>query len=122
MDAILAPGQLTRAEWAARITALWQQSLTGIIETGRSLIEAQDNLDHGEWLLMVKNDLPFGAKTAQRLMKISTDPRLAAHAPHLPPSWYSMYEHAGLMGGEIIIEEDDDDPKPKPLSLPPTRH
>jgi hypothetical protein len=48
-----------RTQWAARISAAWQQSVTSIIETGRLLTEAKAALDHGEWLPMVESDLPF---------------------------------------------------------------
>src|SRR5580658_8460986 len=66
-----------RTQWAARISAAWQQSVTSIIETGRLLTEAKAALDHGEWLPMVESDLPFQRNTAQRLMKIAADSRLA---------------------------------------------
>jgi hypothetical protein len=83
-----------RTQWAARISAAWQQSVTSIIETGRLLTEAKTALDHGEWLPMVESDLPFQRNTAQRLMKIAADSRLAnrAHVPLLPPSWGTLYE------------------------------
>src|SRR5271165_651243 len=83
-----------RTQWAARISAAWQQSVTSIIETGRLLTEAKGALDHGEWLPMVETDLPFQRNTAQRLMKIAADSRLAnrAHVPLLPPSWGTLYE------------------------------
>jgi hypothetical protein len=83
-----------RTQWAARISAAWQQSVTSIIETGRLLTEAKAALDHGEWLPMVETDLPFQRNTAQRLMKIAADSRLAnrAHVPLLPPSWGTLYE------------------------------
>jgi hypothetical protein len=83
-----------RTQWAARISAAWQQSVTSIIETGRLLTEAKAALDHGEWLPMMESDLPFQRNTAQRLMKIAADSRLAnrAHVPLLPPSWGTLYE------------------------------
>jgi hypothetical protein len=69
-------------------------SVTSIIETGWLLTEAKTALDHGEWLPMVESDLPFQRNTAQRLMKIAADSRLAnrAHVPLLPPSWGTLYE------------------------------
>jgi hypothetical protein len=82
-----------RTQWAARISAAWHQSVTSIIETGRLLTEAKAALDHGEWLPMVETDLPFRRNTAQRLMKIAADSRLAnrAHVPLLPPSWGTLW-------------------------------
>jgi hypothetical protein len=57
--------------WAERISAIWQKSTAAIIETGRLLIQARDNLDHGQWLKMVQAELPFNQRTAQRLMAIA---------------------------------------------------
>ncbi len=43
---------------------------------------------------MIKNDLPFGEDTAERLIKIARDPRLSnsAHGRILPPSWRTLFE------------------------------
>jgi len=39
-------------------------------------------------------DLPFAARTAQRLMAVAADARLAnpTHVSLLPPSWGTLYE------------------------------
>jgi Protein of unknown function (DUF3102) len=83
-----------RTQWAARISAAWQQSVTSIIGTGRLLTEAKAALDHGEWLPMIESDLPFGPRTAQMLMKIAEDKRITntKHVSLLPPSWGALYE------------------------------
>jgi hypothetical protein len=80
--------------WAAQIRAAWQSSLDGILEAGRLLIAAKAALAHGEFLAMVESDLPFGPRTAQRLMAIADDPRLtnATHVSLLPPNWGTLYE------------------------------
>jgi hypothetical protein len=44
---------------------------TAIIETGRLLVQAKDCLEHGQWLEMVRAELPFAERTAQRLMAIA---------------------------------------------------
>lgn len=84
---------LTSHEWAARIGAAWRQSLDSILLAGRLLSEAKEALAHGQWLDMIE-ELAFGSRTAQRLMQISADPRLAnsTHASHLPPHWATLYE------------------------------
>ena len=50
--------------------------MEGIIEVGRTLVEAKKELQHGEFLAMIRNSLPFGEDTAQRLMTIARDERL----------------------------------------------
>jgi hypothetical protein len=92
--AIIDPDPVTPADFAARITACWRKSAEAFIEAGRWLIRARSDLDHGAFGTMVESDLPFGARTAQRLMAIAADARLsnATHASHLPPSWTTLYE------------------------------
>jgi Protein of unknown function (DUF3102) len=65
-----------RARWAGQISAAWRSSIEAIFECGRLLIAAKDALDHGEFTKMVEHDLPFGERTAQRLMVIARDTRL----------------------------------------------
>ena len=84
----------TRAHWAAEIRAAHTKSVAAILKLGLTLTAAKQALPHGEWLAMVKTDLPFTATVAQRLMKIAADPKLAnaARAQLLPPAWSALYE------------------------------
>jgi DNA methylase/Protein of unknown function (DUF3102) len=87
--------RLTRKQHAALINEAWRSSVTGILETGRRLIEAKDDLEHGEWQIMFeRKEVAVGLKTAQRLMKISNDERLSkgAHVHLLHQSWGTLYE------------------------------
>ena len=45
------------------------------LQLGRKLVEAKDALGHGEFMDMVKEDLPFSISVAERLMKIARDER-----------------------------------------------
>ena len=54
------------APWAKRITAAWNKQLSSIFETGRLLIEAQDDLGYGAWIAMFEAEpkqVPFGVRT-----------------------------------------------------------
>jgi Protein of unknown function (DUF3102) len=86
-DATL-PASGARDQWAFRITEAWQKTVNGFIEIGRLLTRAKADLERGEWLPMVEHDLPFGALTAQLLMKIAADEQIAnaKHVSLLPPS------------------------------------
>jgi hypothetical protein len=57
------------------------------------LIEAKAALDRGEWQSL---KLPFSSTTAQRLMLIARNQRLAnpANLPLLPPHWTTLYDLA----------------------------
>jgi hypothetical protein len=61
------------AHWRKRICAAWQKHVEAILNIGRLLDEARNDLAdvHGGWTSMVKNDLPFGISTATRLMVIA---------------------------------------------------
>ena len=84
----------TRWEWAEEITTAWQNTVIEIIKAGRLLVEAKTDLNHGEFILMVEGDLPFGRITAFRLMAIAGHQFLAnvTHVQHLPASWGTLYE------------------------------
>lgn len=83
-----------RAGYVKRIREQWQKSLEAILETGRIIVEAKAALLHGEFDRMIDQELPFSRMTAFRLATISEDHRLSnvAHAQHLPPHWYTLYE------------------------------
>jgi hypothetical protein len=100
-----------RREHVQRITAAWQNTVHNIIQTGRLLIEAKDDIGYGGFQEMIRAELPFGPNTAQRLMQIAENPVLsnAAHVPLLPASWGTLYELAKLpkhgVDLEVLIEE-----------------
>jgi hypothetical protein len=89
---------LTRAQWAKRMDQAWTEVASGAIaaciQIGRELIAAKRELAHGEFQKMVERDLPFGPRTARRLMAIARDDRLTNPniMPALPPSWRTLYE------------------------------
>lgn len=72
---VIAPGKLTRAEWAKRINDAWDgtrgNAVIGFIEIGRDLRAAKDDLDHGEWIAMLEGDLQFDRKVGQSFMRIA---------------------------------------------------
>jgi hypothetical protein len=113
----------TKAEyWAPKIHGEWRKSIEGIIGVGRQLIDAKEACEHGEFLRLfkgqenaIKDPLPWGDKTAQRLMAIASSGVLSngAHAHHLPCEWTTLYELtklddetliAGIKSGEITPE------------------
>ncbi len=55
-------------------------------------VDWPERLDHGEFTAMVES-LPFGERTAQKLMAVGRDERIRKreHARVLPPSWDTLY-------------------------------
>ena len=80
--------------WEKKIRVAWQKSIAAIFEVGDLLIAAKQELPHGQFEAMVENALPFGPRTAERLMAIAADQRLRnpTHVSHLPCSWGTLYE------------------------------
>jgi len=101
--------------WRDRINAAWQKGVESIIETGRLLIEAKAELEHGRFGKMIEMELSFGASTAQQLMAIASDNRLtkAEHVQYLPPSWGTLYQLTKLPDDtfEAAIKNEDIHPK-----------
>lgn len=89
-DELLSRERALAKELALKITHCWRQSVVAIIETGQLLIDAKAVLRHGQWLPMVKNDLPFSPRVAQALMKLAKDQRLLTHLEKLPPAWGTL--------------------------------
>jgi hypothetical protein len=92
-----------RKKFAVCITAAWRKSVTAIIETGQLLVEAKAKLTHGTFTGMVENDLDFGPRTAQCLMKIAHTPWLVnpKTSSLLPPCWTTLYALTQLTAKEF---------------------
>jgi ClpX C4-type zinc finger len=87
-----------RGEFVEKIRECWFAAVRSIIDAGQLLIEAKGQLDHGEFLLMIDTDLPFGARTAQMLMQIASHEVLANTKYYfaLPPAWGTLVHLARL--------------------------
>ena len=84
-------------EWAAQINAEWRKSVEGIINTGRLISQALEEIQHGEKEAFYSL-LPFSEQTAKKLRQIGEDKRISdrAHVRDLPPSWGTLYELSRL--------------------------
>jgi len=75
-----------------RIQLSWQSALKSIIEVGQILQTAKTDLDKKEWEDMINHELPFTRRTAEKLVKIASDPRILdpKNASILPPRWTTL--------------------------------
>jgi hypothetical protein len=88
--------------WADYIADAHQKELTAIILKGRRLLEAKEELPHGDWEKLFKghpqavpNALPFSVVTARMYLSIYQHPILQTITNGndlLPPSWRTLYE------------------------------
>jgi hypothetical protein len=105
-------GLVDRHEHVRRITAAWQKTVANIVETGRLLIEAKDDIGFGGFEEMIRSgELPFKRGTAYALIAIANDRILSdvQHVEQLPASWGTLYQLTTLpkhgVDLEILIEE-----------------
>jgi|SRR5579871_2970532 len=104
------PTNANLREWVDKISGAWTSPLRQAIRTGQLLIEAQKAIPPGQWLSFIANELPFKARTAQRLIAIASDTRItnATHASRLPPHWPTLYVLTRLSDGTFFwaLEEE----------------
>ncbi|MBF0096260.1 MAG: DUF3102 domain-containing protein [Magnetococcales bacterium] len=88
----------SREEYASWISNAWNESMAGILETGRRLSEAKEKLPHGEFDKMIESELPFSRVTALRIRRVSENKYFSNVSPvkHLPTSYSILYELLAL--------------------------
>jgi hypothetical protein len=98
-------GPKTAQDHADIVAACLDSAVEHILHAGEILHQAKSKLEHGDWARMfrdhqtpVARPLPFGIRTAQRLMKISEvfSGSGATHVSCLPTAWGTLYELARL--------------------------
>jgi hypothetical protein len=104
-----------RRNWAQRIRATWAKAVRAIVETGKQLLEAKDDLSYGDFTQMIYNELPFSGSTADRLMKIAKHKVLSQsdHARNLPAHWTTLYELSRLPAKKVLALIEDGTISPK---------
>lgn len=104
----------TAEDFVARITSEWRRAVASIVGCGTLLLEAKDGLAHGEFGRMIEADLPFGRRTAEKLMEIARHPVLAdaTHESHLPASWTTLHKLSRIAPPELarMIESGEVNP------------
>jgi len=83
---------VTIAQYAERIRAAWRQSVEGVLEAGRLLRQAQEELSADFYKRLVDAELPFTRRTAERLIAICKDERITTHVSDMPTHWGTLYE------------------------------
>ena len=87
--------------WASKITGCISDAVESILAAGMHLADAKKALPHGQWERMftghpeaVEHPVRFSVGTAQRLMKIASNPVLSktAHGAAFPTNWRTLYE------------------------------
>ena len=93
---------LTCEHFAGRISTLWQDANRTFVNIGRLLNAAKARLDHGRFMQLVHQEVPFSQGVANKLMRVAAaidSGRLPAK--QLPPSYATVYELTGLAEEEL---------------------
>jgi hypothetical protein len=87
-------------EWEALIQGAWQKETGRILEVGKLLLQAREQLLPAVFKAL---RLPFKARMAQMLAKIAANLVLADPANHgsLPPCWRTLYELTKVPSHEL---------------------
>ena len=83
---------------------LGPDSVWAIVEVGELLVQAKAALEHGEFLKMVEEELPFTDRAARYPMLIGKHPVISnrKHASVLPSSWYTLGVLAQLSESQFL--------------------
>lgn len=93
--------------WAAATNAAWRKTVEGVIETGRTIVEALEQMPHGS-RMDYYDSLVFSQQTANKIASIARCDRLSdyAHGRNLPPSWRTLYELTTLTDSQWDAAEE----------------
>jgi hypothetical protein len=82
----------TREQWAAECRGWQRKTVEGFLGLGKTLIKAKADLDHGEWLPFLHDDLKINARVAQELMRLARNRRFAnaSNSSYLPSSFSAL--------------------------------
>ena len=98
---------LTCEQFAGAISVLWRQADQAFVGIGRLLNSAKERLEHGHFMRLVSQEVPFTHGTANKLMRVAASidcGRLPED--RLPPSYATVYELSSLGDDELIQATD----------------
>jgi hypothetical protein len=112
--ATLVSDKRLRRELTARFREAFRKSIEGIIEAGQVLIEAKTELEHGQFVDWVANDLGFGTRgyrepnlrKAEMLMFLARNEVISnsCHWHEFPPSPRTLWELTQIRPKQRLLE------------------
>jgi len=97
-------GSKLRAYHAAKLLKISGRTVGNFVELGQALIAAKKALDqHGQWLPMIDNDLPYGRKVVEQLRRVARHPKISDSSNWmiLPPVLSTLVELTKLSDHEF---------------------
>jgi len=90
------------AKWRLKIELAWQKSVEGVIEVGKLVKQAKDEL--GVSFTLLATELPFSSSVAAYLIKIAENPVLTnpEYFSRLPNSYNTLYHLTSVNEVQLI--------------------
>jgi N6-adenosine-specific RNA methylase IME4 len=99
------PTTRTRQQWAQHLNKVWdeltQTTVLGFFQLGRDLLQAMEELPHGEFVKMVNEDLEMDRHVANMFMRIARS-EMVGNAHHLLPSDYTTIDKLTRLPPEVF--------------------
>lgn len=100
VDGEVLPPLTTVEDFAAEVERLWRASQDHAVEVGRRLNEAKAKLEHGAFMQMTAERLPFSHSVANRLMRVASAIDSGRYPVERLPSNYSIVDQLVTLSPE----------------------
>lgn len=90
----------TMEDFAAEVARLWRASQDHAVEVGRRLNEAKAKLEHGAFMQMTAERLPFSHSVANRLMRVASAIDSGRYPVERLPTNYSIVDQLVTLSPE----------------------
>lgn len=104
MNAVVISNAKQLAEWRARIESAWQKSVQSVIEVGKLVKQAKEQL--GVSYTLLETELPFSSTVAAFLIKIAENPVLSnpTYYSRLPNGYNTLYYLASVDEKQLVAQ------------------
>jgi len=102
MNTVVISSEKELTDWRTRIESAWQKSVQSVIEVGKLVKQAKEQL--GVSYSLLETELPFSSTVAAFLIKISDNPVLSnpAYQSRLPNGYNTLYYLASVDEGKLV--------------------
>jgi len=102
MNTVAIKNEKALTDWRARIELAWQKSVASVIEVGKLIKQAKDEL--GVSYSLLETELPFSSTVAAFLVKIAEHPVLSnpVYFNKLPNSYNTLYHLTSVDNKQLV--------------------
>lgn len=102
MNTVVISSEKELDQWRTRIESAWQKSVASVIEVGKLVKQAKEQL--GVSYTLLETELPFSSTVAAFLIKIAENPVLSnpTYYSRLPNGYNTLYYLASVDQGQLV--------------------